>query len=245
VEDVLVVGVGPLGRATAWDIERRRRRQRVVGHLALPGERPPQAFAGKVLGRSEDLGRVLSEVPVDEVYLAGNPARHGDATQAAIKVCETLGVPFALPQYSFRFDRAVPIGSHDSPDGYTHFLTMPPKPAQLALKRLFDIVVSGTALWLLLPLLVLVAALVKLTSRGPIFFKQLRVGRFGRTFHMLKFRSMVLDAEAQRERLEALNEQKGPVFKIARDPGSRRWGASCASTPSTSCRRSSTSCAAT
>lgn len=218
VEEVLVVGVGPLGRATASDLARLKRRQRVVGHLELPGEAAPAGSSAKVLGPSSDLYRVLSELPVDEVYLAGNPARHGEAMQAAIKVCETLGVPFALPQYSFRFDRAVPVDSCRTADGYSHFVSVEPKPAQLALKRLFDIAVSGTALWLLLPLLVAVAALVKLTSRGPIFFRQVRVGRFGRTFHMLKFRSMGADAEAQRGELEALNEQKGPVFKIAKDP---------------------------
>ncbi|HEY3449714.1 MAG TPA: sugar transferase [Myxococcales bacterium] len=218
VEDVLVIGVGPLGRATAADIDRHKRRQHVVGHLELPGESAPPDFQGRPLGTSADLSRILSALPVDEVYLAGNPARHGEAMQSAIKVCETLGVPFALPQYSFRFDRAVPVDARQSADGYNHFISMEPKPAQLALKRLFDIVVSGTALWLLLPLLVGVAALVKLSSRGPIFFKQVRVGRFGRPFHMLKFRSMVVDAEQLRERLEALNEQKGPVFKIALDP---------------------------
>ena len=218
VEDVLVVGVGPLGRATTADIARHRRRQRVVGHLALPGETAGSPPPGDVLGASSDLARILSELPADEVYLAGNPARHGEAMQAAIKVCETLGVPFALPQYSFRFDRAVPVDARQSADGYNHFLTMPPKPAQLALKRLFDIAVSGAALWLLLPLLVAIIALVKLTSRGPVFFRQVRVGRFGRTFHMLKFRSMVVDAEARRAQLESLNEQAGPVFKIALDP---------------------------
>jgi len=218
-EEILVVGVGPLGRTTAADIARDRRRQRVVGHLTLPGESAPASFHGKVLGASSELARVLAEVPVDEVYLAGLPARHGESLQAAIKVCETLGVPFALPQYGFRFDRALPLdASAAATDGYSHFVAMQPKPAQLALKRLFDIVVSGTALWLLLPLLVTIAALVRLSSRGPIFFKQQRVGRFGRPFHMLKFRSMVLDAEAQRAKLEALNEQAGPVFKMARDP---------------------------
>ncbi|MBI5545703.1 MAG: sugar transferase [Deltaproteobacteria bacterium] len=218
VDDVLIVGVGPLGRTTAADIGRLRVRQRVVGHLAFPREPIPKGWAGKQLGQVSELARVLSEIPVDEVYIAGNPARDGEAIQKAIKVCETLGVPFALPQYSFRFDRARAVDAHQSPDGYNHFVSIQPKPAQLALKRLFDIVVSGTALWLLLPLLATVAVLVRLTSRGPVFFRQVRVGRFGRTFHMLKFRSMVVDAEQLREKLSALNEQQGPVFKMKHDP---------------------------
>jgi exopolysaccharide biosynthesis polyprenyl glycosylphosphotransferase len=85
-------------------------------------------------------------------------------------------------------------------------------------KRAFDLLSSFVALALLAPLFVVVAALIKITSRGPIFFKQERVGLHGRTFHMLKFRSMVADAEALKARLAAQNEQGGPVFKIRRDP---------------------------
>jgi len=60
--------------------------------------------------------------------------------------------------------------------------------------------------------------LIKLTSRGPILFKQQRVGRHGRPFNMLKFRSMVVNAEELKAKLMALNEQAGPVFKMRSDP---------------------------
>jgi len=88
----------------------------------------------------------------------------------------------------------------------------------MALKRLFDILASAVALWLLSPVFPLVALAIKLSSRGPICFKQVRVGLNGKPFHMLKFRSMVADAERLRETLESHNEQCGPVFKIKRDP---------------------------
>jgi lipopolysaccharide/colanic/teichoic acid biosynthesis glycosyltransferase len=71
---------------------------------------------------------------------------------------------------------------------------------------------------LLSPLLLVVAILVKVTSKGPIFFKQERVGLYGRHFHMLKFRSMVVNAEELKASLMKLNEQTGPVFKMTRDP---------------------------
>ena len=95
---------------------------------------------------------------------------------------------------------------------------MKPKPLQWFLKRFFDIAASGAALTLLSPLLVAAAILVKLTSRGPVLFRQERVGMNGRTFHMLKFRSMVVNAEALKGLLLASNEQSGPVFKMKRDP---------------------------
>jgi exopolysaccharide biosynthesis polyprenyl glycosylphosphotransferase len=88
----------------------------------------------------------------------------------------------------------------------------------MAMKRLFDIVVSAVALWMLVPLFAVVALLIKLSSRGPILFKQERVGQHGRPFHMLKFRSMVVNAEELKAKLAAQNEMSGPVFKMKNDP---------------------------
>ena len=85
-------------------------------------------------------------------------------------------------------------------------------------KRGADILVSASLLVVLAPLMCFVAALVKLTSRGSIFFTQTRVGLDGRPFTMYKFRSMRQGAEDDREFLSDLNEQDGPVFKIAADP---------------------------
>ena len=91
-------------------------------------------------------------------------------------------------------------------------------------KRAFDIAVAGFALLLTAPLLAVVALAVKLDSPGPVLFRQERVGRRGRRFTMLKFRSMVVDAEAQRAALAAANEADGPLFKLRRDPRVTRVG---------------------
>ena len=90
-------------------------------------------------------------------------------------------------------------------------------PSSRLLKRTFDIVVTSAALILLAPLLLLIALAVKLSSPGPILFRQTRVGRHGREFQVLKFRTMVQDAEAQKDRLMEHN-QAAPLFKIANDP---------------------------
>ena len=89
---------------------------------------------------------------------------------------------------------------------------------RLALKRALDVVVAVAALAVLSPLLLLLALLIKATSAGPVFFGQRRVGMHGQVFRMLKFRSMVVNAEALRPRLEVLNESNGPVFKMRLDP---------------------------
>ncbi len=92
-------------------------------------------------------------------------------------------------------------------------------------KRLFDISFSIVLLLLAAPVFALVALGIKLTSRGPVLFKQVRVGRGGKHFVFYKFRSMCVDAEQMRQQLEHLNEADGPVFKIAHDPRITRFGA--------------------
>lgn len=92
-------------------------------------------------------------------------------------------------------------------------------------KRAFDILGASLGLLLLCPVFLLIALLVKLDSPGPVFFKQKRVGLNGREFLMVKFRSMVIDAEAKLDGLKALNEVEGGVtFKIAKDPRVTRLG---------------------
>lgn len=85
-------------------------------------------------------------------------------------------------------------------------------------KRLFDITFALAVLLAAFPVILLFALLIKLTSPGPVLFKQVRVGRGGRWFWCYKLRSMCMDAEAKKAALMHLNEASGPVFKIKRDP---------------------------
>ena len=85
-------------------------------------------------------------------------------------------------------------------------------------KRAFDIAVGVVIVILLMPILPLVALMIKLDTPGPVFFKQDRVGENGRIFKFYKFRSMVHRADEEKERLSGINEQEGPVFKIRSDP---------------------------
>jgi exopolysaccharide biosynthesis polyprenyl glycosylphosphotransferase len=87
-----------------------------------------------------------------------------------------------------------------------------------AIKRTFDYLFSGALLVILSPLLLMAAALIKLTSPGPIFFRQIRVGLNKRRFRIYKFRTMVANAEQLQDQLLSMNEMTGPVFKIKKDP---------------------------
>jgi exopolysaccharide biosynthesis polyprenyl glycosylphosphotransferase len=217
-EHVLIIGTGPLGRVTGEDIRDTSKHRQVFGYLSWKDDTKQRRLPATVLGRWDDLEICLKQNAIGEVYVAGNPAKNGEAMQAAIRTCERFGVPFALPAYGFRLSRARPVNGRGFRDGYMHFLNIEHKPVQKVFKRLFDIAASAFALWVLSPLILVTAMLIKLTSRGPIFFKQERVGMHGKAFYMLKFRSMVANAEELKLKLLADNEQNGPVFKIKKDP---------------------------
>lgn len=85
-------------------------------------------------------------------------------------------------------------------------------------KRLLDIVCSFMGLLFLSPIFLIVAIAIKIESKGPIIFKQERVGKNGKHFYMYKFRSMVINAEELKAKLEKQNEMSGPMFKIKKDP---------------------------
>ncbi|MFC1612118.1 sugar transferase [Myxococcota bacterium] len=220
VDDALIIGTGPMGlRTHAVLTEEAQSPVRVVGFLAFPGQ--PMELRGTgapVLGRTTDLLGVIRRHGIAEVFIAERTTKFGDQIQALVHLCEELGIPFAVPLHSVELRRAQLADSPSGKDGYLHYVSTQAKPTQHAVKRLIDIVASLTALVVLSPLLLSVAFLIRLTSRGPVLFKQNRVGLHGTRFNLFKFRSMVVNAEELRESLTKHNEQSGPVFKMENDP---------------------------
>ena len=96
--------------------------------------------------------------------------------------------------------------------------------AYLIAKRITDVLFSGIGLIILSPVFVIVAIAIKLDSKGPIFFKQDRVGKDEELFSMYKFRSMVVNAEELKKAIENQNEMSGPMFKMKKDPRITRVG---------------------
>lgn len=219
IDEVLIVGTGQIALDTYHRLSGHPgERRRVVGFLRLRSQ--PQRLWGldvPVFGEADDLLRVLALHPVSEVYLAAPVLKYGAQLQRVVATCEAVGMPFAVPVNVLRFQRAALVGAAGN-DGYLHYHGTRASPAQYAIKRLLDIAASAAALVVLSPLLIGVAAAIKLTSPGPVLFKQRRVGLHGATFNLLKFRSMVADAEALQVQLLDKNEQAGPVFKIKNDP---------------------------
>ena len=215
----LLVGTGPRAAEVAKTLlsDRDREIMGVVDVTRLPefGDAMPSV---PWLGSLLDIRAIALAHRIDEICVA-LPLRSGfDEWRHAEAVGRDLGIPV-----SFHFD-LIGDGSriHVSASGNARWLRVNLHPASLGaapwLKRAFDVVVASLALLLFSPVLLMATLLVKSTSRGPALFKQPRVGRARRSFNMLKFRTMVVDAEQRRIELERLNDANGILFKIERDP---------------------------
>jgi exopolysaccharide biosynthesis polyprenyl glycosylphosphotransferase len=216
---VLVIGTGNRARhlcnlmrhLDGWGI-------RIFGHLD-----PDPSMTGKevdgapVLGSVEDITAILKEHVVDEVIIAVPRAMIPGADRIAL-ACEEEGVTLRIMADVFDVHvarmRLAEIGG-------VPLLTLEPVALdewKLIFKRVFDLALCALALPFLLVLTAVIAAAIRIDSRGPVFFLQERVGQHKRRFRMFKFRSMVVGSEAMLKEMEHLNEAEGPIFKIANDP---------------------------
>ena len=176
-----------------------------------------------ILGTLGDLEQILHSQIVDEVAICLPFAMEELIEQSAF-LCEQEGKVVRMPIAPV--ERVVTAGRFESVDGigiYT-LANGPDRAASLLVKRILDMAGSAVLLVVLSPVLILVAALVKLDSQGPALFRQERVGLHGRTFQVLKFRSMCSDAEKQLGELTRHNRIKGHAFKLDWDPRTTRVG---------------------
>jgi exopolysaccharide biosynthesis polyprenyl glycosylphosphotransferase len=165
----------------------------------------------------EKLVALLHEHSVNGVIISAEHTQF-EEIEAAIRACEIEGVEAWLVADFFRTQ----ISRTTLDDFYGRpvlvFRATPEVSWQSVVKQILDFVLAGIMLVLLSPLLLLVAGLVKVTSPGPVFFRQQRAGLNGQPFTMFKFRTMVSNAEQLKHELAVLNEMSGPVFKITKDP---------------------------
>jgi len=189
----------------------------VMGFVDTEPHRALDALGLPHLGGLASLERILMHHVVDEVFI-GLPIRSRyEQIQQAIIACERVGVPARLPTDFFR-TRLVAPRVEQGGDRAVLALDVAPSDSRLVFKRAMDVAGGAVLLVLLAPLFVVTAIAVKLSSRGPVFFTQERFGYMKRRFRMLKFRTMVQNAEALQMDLEVKNEASGPAFKIRNDP---------------------------
>ncbi len=165
----------------------------------------------------ERLVELLHEHSINGVIIAARRSSF-DQVEGVINACELEGVEVWLMADFFKPQ----ISRTSFDDFYGHpmmvFRTVPEASWQGVIKQGFDFIGALLLLTSLSWLFAMLALLVKLTSRGPIFFRQQRSGLNGRPFTLYKFRTMVTNAEQLKHELAAMNEMSGPVFKVSKDP---------------------------
>lgn len=215
---------------TEYVIERLQRDGRlgyIVVGAATDDDLGDVVVAGRthaVVGTMNTVAAVAREVGADTIIVASQPSNDPDFIRrlswqlegtAAELVLSSRLTDVAGPRVSFRPVEGLPLIHVRIPDfdGGRHLL-----------KRALDIAVSGLALLAIAPLLPIIALAIKAESSGPVFYRQVRVGRDGREFSIVKFRSMRESTEADLAALRALNEGSGPLFKMKVDPRVTRVG---------------------
>jgi exopolysaccharide biosynthesis polyprenyl glycosylphosphotransferase len=179
----------------------------------------------ELVGRTDDLTRLVDELEIDWVVIASTGASY-EQTLDQVRAVRREDVHLSIvPNY---FELFASNATIEDLEGMP-VVSLPPmrfSRSVRALKRTVDLTASAAGLALLSPLLAVVAVLIRLDSRGPVFFRQPREGRGGRQFRIVKFRTMVDGAEARRFELAQLNDMEGdgPLFKIKEDPRVTRVG---------------------
>jgi len=215
----LIVGSGPQALRVCRDLSSDPATPyRVLGFIDTPNG----AFVSRsrfvtrrTVGTFDELEGILVREHVDEVHI-GLPIRsHYLQIQDTIRVCERVGVKLMYRADVFDTVLARPQVDRTSSRVALGVVT---EGFPVVLKRTIDVAVAAALLIALSPLLIATGMAIAATSPGPILFSQQRYGLNRRRFRMLKFRTMVENADSLQVTLEAQNEAHGPVFKIARDP---------------------------
>ena len=218
---ILVVGAGEIGRAIVQNVVAQPELgYRLVG--LADDERTEDFGRFPLLGKTQDVPSIVYRHEIDEVIIALPAGEHRKVAEI-LHACARSRVSFrivpdlhqlSLNQLDIVELNGIPlIGLRETPLQGTN----------LVIKRLLDIVVSATALLLLSPFALLIAIAIKLDCPGPVFVRQVRVGRYGKPFYFYKFRSMIPNADKKLKDIIDQNQNK-VIFKMKNDPRITRVG---------------------
>jgi exopolysaccharide biosynthesis polyprenyl glycosylphosphotransferase len=216
--NVLILGTGPLARRAWREVRTTHCRSfKIIGFSdtsCLPSA--PSDVKARYLGDVDSLESLLLRYDIDLIIVALPVRSCYDTIQDAIATARAGGIDL------YSFSDSFPFNTETAQGSYPRHLFEPKHTLRSGLskvaKRAFDVIFSLLAMLLLMPLLFVVVCAVKLTSPGPVFFVQERYGYRRRKMRLIKFRTMVRDAETLLKSLEHLNEASGPIFKIRNDP---------------------------
>jgi exopolysaccharide biosynthesis polyprenyl glycosylphosphotransferase len=229
-QNTVIVGAGSVGQLLGRKfLHHPEYRINLLGFVdAAPRERREDLDDLTILGTPEDLPELADGLALERVVIAFSNDSH-EETMRLIRLLKDL--PVRIDIVPRLFDVIPPRLSQHTVEGVP-LLTLPPlrlSASARLLKRTLDVIVSGIGLLLLAPLLAAIAAAIKLDSRGSVFFRQLRMGAGERPFRMLKFRTMVADADERKAEIAHLNRHARPggdprMFKAPLDPRVTRVG---------------------
>ena len=196
-------------------------RLRLVGFLAPEGEAAPEGLPR--LGSIADIARVAAEHRIERVVVTVQEMSE-PATEHLVEQCKVAGLGLTfIPQHYGLLGPGIELNRLAELPVLDFRFSDPPR-STLLLKRGLDLVFSAAVLALLSPLLLAISLYILIDSGRPVFFRQKRAGKDGKPFTMLKFRTMVADAESRLGELVDLEKLDEPVFKIQNDPRVTRAG---------------------
>jgi exopolysaccharide biosynthesis polyprenyl glycosylphosphotransferase len=215
-----------VGPAAAVDVIARRVSTHPETRLALVGylsQGDDAATELPRLGSIEDISRIANEYAVERVVVTEQEMSETGA-ERLIEECKAAGLALTfLPQHFGLLGPGIELNRLAELPVLDFRFSDPPR-STVAMKRGMDVLVSGLLLALLSPLLIAIAIAILVDSGRPVFFRQRRAGKDGKPFTMVKFRTMVADAEERLGELVDLEKLDQPAFKIADDPRVTRIG---------------------
>ena len=219
VISVLIVGAGAHACELAEKISNEKRKSfEIMGFLDKDASNIGiKIGAAKIIGTYDQLQDILEAHVIQQVIFV-LPGKDLNYLDSLLAICDQIGVTSQViynpgKQLLYKVQMASVAGFPS-----VKYYLIPQNELALFFKRSLDIVVSALLLVLLMPLFVLVAIMIKWTSKGPVFYPWLVVGQNNRDFASYKFRTMIENADEKKEELIAQNEMNGPVFKIKKDP---------------------------
>ena len=219
-EKILVVGTGQTALDTAEAVwERRDAGYRIVGFVSENGAKPREKLGqSEIIGRAIDLEDVIRNEKIDRVVIAVRERRGAFPTEALLKM--SLAGDVSIEECTSFFERITGKVHVDMlrPSWLIYAGRRRDSPIKSVVRELFHRVLALIGLVVALPVAFLTAILIKLESRGPVFYKQERVGKNGRVFNIIKFRSMKTDAESDGKPMWAVSndERVTRIGKIIR-----------------------------
>jgi exopolysaccharide biosynthesis polyprenyl glycosylphosphotransferase len=177
-----------------------------------------EEFGYELVSDYKNLSNYLGKTMVDEVLVCLPIRSRSEDISEIVLICEEQGISVGMLRDLFKWTMATSAIRQFGDQTIVMVRPHTINGARAATKRALDVLLSAFFIILLLPVFIVTALLIKLTSPGPVNFSQERVGLNKKRFRMLKFRTMVVGAEQQQAALEHFNEAVGPVFKINGDP---------------------------